>query len=156
MVGLYKLMHDTSILFPKALDNRLVKVSRGPDHADLNTHFIACGGIDDTCYTVLPYIDCIDYVTGIGNAHSIYWQSVFRLRAHLQSFLAQPPPTLTPMPFVILSRTSAVLCNVLTEVWGAKSTPSSSVTGSASTAHMQVSNPGYEVYTIYGIAARLI
>ena len=28
-------------------------------------------------------IDCIDYVTGIGNAHSIYWQSVFRLRARI-------------------------------------------------------------------------
>ena len=26
-------------------------------------------------------IDCIDYITGIGNAHSIYWQSVFGLRA---------------------------------------------------------------------------
>ena len=43
-------------------------------------------------------IDCIDYVTGIGNVHSIYWHSVFLLRAHLQSFLAQPPPTLTLMP----------------------------------------------------------
>ena len=68
-------------------------------------------------------IDCIDYVTGIGNTHSIYWHSVFRLRAHLQSFLAQPPPTLNPTPLSL--GTSAVLCNVLTpsrEVWRAKST----------------------------------
>ena len=44
--------------------------------------------------TLLPYID---YVTGIGNA---YWLavSVSPARAHLQSFLAQPPPALTPMP----------------------------------------------------------
>ena len=54
-----------------------------------------------------------------------------------------------------------MLCNVLalsTEVWRAKSMPfllpspvarSVSVTGSASTVHMQVSNLGYVVYTIY-------
>ena len=30
-------------------------------------------------------IDCIDYATGIGNAHSIYWQSVFRLCARIYS-----------------------------------------------------------------------
>ena len=65
-----------------------------------------------------------------------------------------------PDAFVILFGTSAMLCNVLTpstEVWRAKSTlfllhspvRSVSVTGSASIAHMQVSNPSYAVYTIY-------
>ena len=61
----------------------------------------------------------------------------------------------------MLSGTSAMLCNVLTprkEVWRAKFTPfllphpllgRSSIAGSASTAHMQVSNPSYVVYTIY-------
>ena len=51
--------------------------------------------------------EIIDYVTGIGNG-----QSVFRLRAHLQSFLAQPP---LPDAFVMLSGTSAIQCNVLTK-----------------------------------------
>ena len=66
-------------------------------------------------------IDCIDYVTGIGNAHSIYWQSVFRLRAPSTDTSCSHPDA-----FVMLSGTSAVLCNVLTpsrEVWRAKSTP---------------------------------
>ena len=62
---------------------------------------------------------------------------------------------------VILSGTSAVPCNVLTPSTEAKVyafppfspvARSVSVTGSASTAHMQVSNP--VVYTIYGISYR--
>ena len=36
-------------------------------------------------HCVAGAIDCIDYVTRIGNAHSIYWHSVFRLRARIYS-----------------------------------------------------------------------
>jgi hypothetical protein len=37
--------------------------------------------------SLLHTIDYIDYVTGIGNAHSIYWHSVFRLRTHIYVWL---------------------------------------------------------------------
>ena len=72
-------------------------------------------------------IDCIDYVTGIGNAHSIYWQSVFHLRARIYTVIFIIATSCShPDAFVMLSGTSAVLCNVLMpsrEVWRAKSTP---------------------------------
>ena len=80
-----------------------------------------CALVDSLPHFLSLRNNVIDYITGIKNTHSIYWHSVFR---HLQSFLAQPPPALTPMP--LLSGTSAMLCNVLTpstEVWRAKSTP---------------------------------
>ena len=56
----------------------------------------------------------IDYVTGIGNAHS-----VSPVHAHLQSFLAQPPPALTSMPLsycLELLPCCVMLCNVLTTI----------------------------------------
>ena len=84
-------------------------------------------------------IDCIDY--RIGNAHSI-------LRIYSHCHLHLSPRCLCHIVWNF--------CRTLassTEVWRAKSTlfllPSPvarlvSVTGSASIAHMQVSNPGYE------------
>ena len=79
------------------------------------------------CTVIVILQDLPPYVTGIGNAHSIYWQSVFRLRVRIYSHSYSTATYCShPDAFVMFAGTSAVLCNVLTpsrEVWRAKSTP---------------------------------